>query len=301
MSNEPSHASSATSPDHAVDDEAIAEQESAEPSAPSTRSSLSSDETGNETPEDNMRTSDDQPVTPPVRSMVGLLKPRVTRAQILSAVLLGLLGFALVVQLQISQQDEFASLRQTDLVNLLDDVTRRNSDLEDEIVRLRALENELQSGSSSQRAALDAARQDVETQGILSGRLPAEGSGVTILLTEGSNPLPAASLFNVLEELRNAGAETVEVNGIRIVTSSYFVDNSQGVVIDGQVTTAPYVWKAIGDPKTLVPALEIPGGAMATVRSRGGDASITESEIVAIESVVELEGLEFATPQETQD
>ena len=234
---------------------------------------------------------------PPVsqkRALIRLLQPRATRAQFLSAALLGLLGFALVVQLQVQQQDELATLRESDLVNLLDDVTRRNSDLEDDIVRLRALESELRSGSSSQRAAIEAARENVTTQGILAGRLPAQGPGVTILLTDGDERLPAATLFNVLEELRNAGAEVIEINGIRLVTDSYFIDDAQGVEVDGTVITEPYIWTAIGAPDTLVPALEIPGGAMASVRSRGGQATITEAESVLIEAVVEPEEPEYA-------
>ncbi len=150
-------------------------------------------------------------------------------------VLCALLGFALVVQVSQTQEDQLSSLRQSDLVRLLDDVTQRSGELEDQVSSLEATRDELQSGSGRERAALELAEQQAETLGILSGRLPAAGPGVEIEVVEGAEPLEAFGLFNVLEELRNAGAEAMEVNGVRLVASSYFEDTSDGVVVDGQV------------------------------------------------------------------
>lgn len=238
-------------------------------------------------------------LTPKQRILIAL-KPRATRAQTLVSLLCAALGFALVVQLQVAQQDEFASLRQSDLVNLLDDVTRRSNELQDDVVRLRQQEAELQSGSKSHRAALEAAQQNAAVQGILAGRLPAQGPGVNVRVVEGSKPLRAALLFNVLEELRNAGAEAVEVNGIRMVTSSYFEDLAGGgVEINGIRTQSPYVWKAIGEPNTLQPALEIPGGALASIRSSEGEATVTVADLIEVTATVEIGAPKYATPVET--
>jgi uncharacterized protein YlxW (UPF0749 family) len=147
-------------------------------------------------------------------------------------------------------------------------------------------------------AAQQAAEENAATQGILSGRLPAEGPGITIGVTEGEKAISASALFNILEELRNAGAEAVEVNGLRMITSSYFTDTDQGVVIDGVVVAAPYQWKAIGDANTMQPALEIPGGAMASIRSNGGEGNISVLDTVEIKSVVEVREPEFARPMD---
>lgn len=226
------------------------------------------------------------------------LRPRASRAQVLAAVLCAVLGFALVVQLRQTSQDEFANLRQSDLVRILDDVTRRSEDLTREAAELRDSEFELRSGSDSQQAALELAEQTAITQGILSGRLPAQGPGIEITIREDDEAIRAAQLFNVLEELRNAGAEAIEVNGIRMVTTSYFADAGDGIVIDGEAVEAPYRWLVIGDPSTLEPAVEIPGGAMATIRSKGGETRITQLELVEILSVREPAEPRFASPVE---
>lgn len=238
-------------------------------------------------------------LTPKQRLWIAM-KPRATRTQILVALLCASLGFALVVQLQVAQQDEFASLRQSDLVNLLDDVTQRTSELEADLVRLRSQEAELESGSQSNMAALEAARENAQVQGILSGRLPAEGPGISIGVYEGGKELRAATLFNILEELRNAGAEAIEVNGLRMVASSHFVDLGRGgIEIDGVRTQAPYLWKAIGDPNTLQPALEIPGGALSSVRSSDATVAVDALDKVQIVSTVEVRAPKFAVPLET--
>ncbi|SDC18279.1 Uncharacterized conserved protein YlxW, UPF0749 family [Sanguibacter gelidistatuariae] len=257
-----------------------------------------------EEPDDAAASPADAPSTetaprPPMtawRRVRGAWRPRATRAQILAAILCAVLGFALVVQLRQTQQDEFAGLRQSDLVRILDDVNRRSDALEREAAALRETEFELQSGSDSQRAAIELAEQNVAVQGILSGRLPAEGPGLEITIVEGTKRITAARLFNVLEELRNAGAEAIDVNGIRMVTSSYFTDADQGVVIDGIPVSAPYRWSVIGDPQTLEPAIAIPGGAMATITTNGGRTTIQQKTLVEIRSVREPAEPKYATP-----
>ncbi|MFD4991963.1 DUF881 domain-containing protein [Cellulosimicrobium cellulans] len=239
------------------------------------------------------------PTRPEPRGLRGLgraLRPRASRSQIVVGVLCALLGFALVVQVSQTQEDQLSSLRQSDLVRLLDDVTQRSGELEDQVSSLESTRDELQSGSGRERAALELAEQQAETLGILSGRLPAEGPGVEIEVVEGTEALDAFALFNVLEELRNAGAEAMEVNGVRLVASSYFEDSAEGVVVDGQTITSPYRWNVIGDPSTLETALEIPGGAMASLRADGARTTITQQDRVEVTATVEPGAPQYATP-----
>ncbi|MCO7271762.1 DUF881 domain-containing protein [Cellulosimicrobium cellulans] len=239
------------------------------------------------------------PTRPEPRGLRGLgraLRPRASRSQIVVGVLCALLGFALVVQVSQTQEDQLSSLRQSDLVRLLDDVTQRSGELEDQVSSLESTRDELQSGSGRERAALELAEQQAETLGILSGRLPAEGPGVEIEVVEGAEALDAFSLFNVLEELRNAGAEAMEVNGVRLVASSYFEDSAEGVVVDGQTISSPYRWNVIGDPSTLETALEIPGGAMASLRADGARTTITQQDRVEVAATVEPAAPQYATP-----
>lgn len=262
--------------------------------SPSSDTSEAASEQDPQSPEEARRAA--RAAMTPGSRLRSAFRPRMTRAQVLAAVLCAVLGFALVVQLQQNQQDEFSGLRQSDLVRILDDVSKRSDSLEREASSLRETEFELRSGSDSQQAAVELAEKNAEIQGILSGRLPAEGPGLEIQIVQGDSPISAARLFNVLEELRNAGAEAIDVNGIRMVTSSYFEDTPSGVSVDGIVVAPPYRWTVIGDPQTLEPAMAIPGGAMASITTSGGRTTIAQKELVQIRSVRDPAEPQFAKP-----
>ena len=219
----------------------------------------------------------------------------------MAAFLCAVVGFALVAQLRQVQEDEFSSLRQSDLVRILDDVTRQADSLEKDSSQLRQTEFELRSGTEGQRAAQEAAQKNAEIQGILSGRLSATGPGIEITILDANNNLRASHFVTILTELRNAGAEVMEINGQRVITSTYFADSDNGLIVDGKEIKSPYHWVAIGDPKTLTPALEIPGGAMSNVRNTKATVSINDSDKVIINSTIETPTLKAATPVTEND
>lgn len=234
------------------------------------------------------------------RALIDAMRPQANRSQLLAAVLCAALGFALVVQVQQSAQDPLSSARQDDLVRLLDEVTQRSEQLADQVTELSRTRDELQSGTGQAQAAVDLAEERAGSEGILSGRLPAVGPGVEIVVRDSGESVDASKMFNVLEELRNAGAEVVELDGIRLVTSTWFRDTDEGIVVDGQPLDPPYRWTVIGDPSTLSPALEIPGGALATLRTAGAEATIVEHDEVEVTAVREPSEPRYATPQGPQ-
>ncbi len=230
------------------------------------------------------------------RALGRALRPRASRPQAIVGLLCGLLGFALVVQVRQTQVEGLAALPQAELVRILDQANQRTEELEREAAALEATREELLTGSDQQQAAIEAATEAAITQGILAGRLPARGPGMELTIADPQRGVPALTLFNVLEELRNAGAEAVQVNDLRIVASTYFVDSPDGVVVDGVVIDPPYRWVAIGDPDTLVPALEIPGGAMSSIRTNGGTGTARARDEVQVTATRTVPEPRFATP-----
>src|SRR5450756_445151 len=225
------------------------------------------------------------------------MAPRASRAQAIVAVLCAVLGFAVVTQVHSAQQNDLSTLRQDDLVRLLDGVTRQADLLEKEAATLRGQQTQLESGTDKNRVAQQAAEVRAGTQGILAGRLPAEGPGIQLTVYDPVGVIKAATLFNILEELRNAGAEAIQLEDRRITASSYIVDTAGGVIVDGSTLTAPYTWLAIGNSHDLLVALEIPGGVIAAVRQLGGDANLTESAKVTIDAKRAPSAPQYATPK----
>lgn len=232
----------------------------------------------------------------PWQVLVRAAVPRATRGQVVTGLLCAVLGFALVVQVQANREDPLATLRQDELVRLLDDVTRNGEDLEAQVAQLRAQRNELVTATDGDRAAREAARERAEVQGILAGRLPAEGPGIEVVIADPTRGVPATALYTLLEELRNAGAEAIQLGDQRLTASSYIIDAREGIVVDGVAIDPPYRWLAIGDPDTMTTALGIPGGALAVIRNAGGVTTVTPGELLQVTAVKQVDPPRYATP-----
>ena len=97
--------------------------------------------------------------------------------------------------------------------------------------------------------------------------------------------IDAAVLFTLLEELRNSGAEVIEINDVRVVTSTYISDTSNGLVCDGTKLKAPYTIRVIGDVDNLQNAVNLAGGVGSRLKVKyGATVSIDPSDKVTIKS-----------------
>lgn len=225
-----------------------------------------------------------------------LLRRQPTWVHVLIVALCAVVGFALAVQVRQTQEDTYATMRQDDLIRLLDELAARNRDLTEEGVELRRELAELESGSTSRAVAQEAAEQQARVQGILAGVLPVAGPGIELVVHDPAAQVSAPTFVTVLEELRNAGAEAIELNDQRITASSWLGTRPDGLVVSGVDIEPPYRWRVIGDPQTLAVALDIPGGALASIRGAGAAAEVSQLDRVEIASVQELEQPEWAIP-----
>lgn len=221
---------------------------------------------------------------------------RRSRTQVVVGLLLLALGFAFAVQVRSTQADVLSGARTTDLVRILDDLGEQRTRLTAEASRLRATMNELESGADQAGAARQAARERLTTLGILAGTLPAKGPGVILAVGDTDGGVMAADLLDAVQELRDAGAEAIQINDVRVVGSTSFIASAEGVMVDGTVVVPSYEIRAIGDPKTLASALAIPGGVIEGMREAGGRPSVTESTEVLIDALKPLPKAEYARP-----
>ena len=244
---------------------------------------------------------DDAPEQAEVPEQSGDQRRR-ARAGVLIGLLVGLLGFAMTVQLRSNQTDPaLASARQEDLVRILDDLDSRKERLQDEIDELEDRKRELASGAQGREAAREEARRRADELGILAGTLAAEGPGLVITFTPGSEPIRADKILNAVEELRGAGAEAMQITGrdrtaVRIVAATYFFDDGDNLEVDGQTLSAPYTLTVIGDPRTMRTALEIPGGVVSEVNKDGGTVTVDERDKVTVSALRRDDPPEYARP-----
>ncbi len=197
------------------------------------------------------------------------------------------LGFAIATQVRSTQQGGLESLRQDDLVRVLDDVSQRSSRLDQQLRDLQAQRDELASGAGTGEAAAAQAQKRLDTLRLLAGTASAQGPGIRITITDPAQKVTAPMLLDVLQELRDAGAEVVQYGANRVVASSWFATGSSGtdIQVDGQPLARPYVILAIGDKQTLAAAMNIPGGIVETVRRQNATSRVEQLDTVRVDAL----------------
>jgi uncharacterized protein YlxW (UPF0749 family) len=239
--------------------------------------------------------------------LVSALRPRVKRGHLLPAVLCAVLGFAVVVQVRSTQDTGLEGLRQTDLVRILDDVSERAARLRQEARDLEDTQARVTAGSGGSLAALQEAQERARVLGVLAGTLPASGPGIELTISDPRGEVGSEVLLDALQELRDAGAEAVEVSSlegsaVRVVASTSFVDPAEGgadqggVVVDGTLLVSPYRFRVIGDPRTLASALDIPGGVLDVLRQKDAQGVVTQRDELTISSLRAAPSPRYARP-----
>lgn len=211
--------------------------------------------------------------------------PRLTRANLITAALAVLLGFAIATQVQQTQAGGLEQLREDELVQLLDDVSARSARLDEEIRALEADRDTLKSGVGSSASALEQAQERLDTLGVLAGTVPAVGPGVRMTIEDPALKVSGTVLLDIVQELRDAGAEVIQIGAVRVVASTSFVDAEGVVFIDAQEVSRPFTIAAIGEPSTLSSAMNIPGGVSETVRGLGGELTTSETATLRIDAL----------------
>jgi uncharacterized protein YlxW (UPF0749 family) len=230
-----------------------------------------------------------------------LLRP--TRGQVVVAVLLALLGYAAVTQVRFTQVDNtYASLREQDLIDVLNDLARTSQRAESEIARLQRTRDDLQSDTGAREAALAQAQQQADNLSILAGLVPVSGPGIRVTATEETGQVDVQTMVDTIQELRTAGAEAIQINGqVRVVADTAIEDASGGLLVDGQLVSSPYVIDAIGDPDTLADSgIDFPDGPRDLFAEDGATITVDELQSLDIESVVKPEKPGYASPAPAQ-
>ena len=232
----------------------------------------------------------------PWQRLLRMARPRATKANAFAALLAILLGFAVATQVHQNQVVGLESLRQSELVTILDNATLLSSRLDQNARELQTTRDALVSGSTGDAAALKAAQQRLDTLGVLAGTARAHGPGIQMTIGDPRAKVTPPLLLDAIEELRDAGAEAIQVGDVRVVASSFFGQSGSGIAIDGIKLTQPYAILAIGDAQTMSSAMEIPGGLSENVRQLGASITVTQRSDVTVGALHALRAPRYARP-----
>lgn len=185
-------------------------------------------------------------------------------AQVSMSLVALLIGLLLVGQLRSqARPTEISSLSAQDLSTLIETLSDRNRELRSGVSDVREQLREYRLAQTQGQSALEVSREDLRRITAFSGQAAVIGQG---LILQVNGELDAVAVNDLLNELRNAGAEAIAVDQIRITARSVCVLGAGSLQIDGTQVGRSFSIRAVGDPDGLLAALQRPGGIISQLR-----------------------------------
>jgi uncharacterized protein YlxW (UPF0749 family) len=231
----------------------------------------------------------------------GMLRRGRTMFGALAILLCLLLGVAIVTQVRQNESgDALDTARPADLLVLLDSLRQREATLNTEVAELQRTLTALQASGSSDQTAIENAQARLAALSILIGTVGATGPGVTVRIEDPGPGVAPEAMLDVVNELRAAGAEAMEIGdghrAVRVGVDTWIVGAPGALTVDAKTLSPPYSVLAIGDPPTLAAAMNIPGGAVDSVKRVGGTMSVQQGNRVDITALRQPKPRQYAQP-----
>jgi uncharacterized protein YlxW (UPF0749 family) len=208
----------------------------------------------------------------------GELTARSQRLIIFSLIAIGL-GFLIVIQLrsQAAVARTLAAQDDTSVALLINALNRANNQLLQQSAALAEQQTQLHQALTSGGADSKALSKELTTLRELNGAVAVHGPGLEIRI---QGPVMDFELQDALNNLRNAGAEAISLNGYRIIGSTPVVSRGDILMIAGHAVGTPLVLLVIGDAEQLGPAADLSASSLQTrvqvSIQRKSDLAITE-------------------------
>jgi uncharacterized protein YlxW (UPF0749 family) len=144
------------------------------------------------------------------------------------------------------------------LARLIADLTDRDRQLRDEIFDLRLRLEVAQNTVAGGEGSIDEARRQLAQLQVFSARSRVTGPGIAVKI---DGAFDERALSDLVNEMRNAGAEAIAVNDARVGPRSWFGPGSPGtLVVDARELRGPWTVSAIGASEVLHVAMTRTGG-----------------------------------------
>lgn len=137
------------------------------------------------------------------------------------------------------------------------------------------------------------------------GMTEVNGQGITIVCKDGeissSSILTSqylvhdGDLLNLINALKNAGAEAISINEQRIVNKTSIYCSGNIIMVNNERVGSPFVIKAIGNPEGLYGAIIMPGSYYSKMKEDGVQVSITKENSLVIPKYNGTYKYEYAT------
>jgi uncharacterized protein YlxW (UPF0749 family) len=151
--------------------------------------------------------------------------------------------------------------RSTDLAVVVSGLESQREDLEERLAELREQLDEYEREAAESAGVREAYLLELDRARQAAGLSAVEGPGVEIMLGDGSDLASGADpndylihdsdLVAVVNALLNGGAEAVDINGQRVISTTPIRCAGTTILVNSARLGTPYTIRAIGDPEAL--------------------------------------------------
>lgn len=220
---------------------------------------------------------------------------KLKKDKITISVIIGLMFFVLTIVIFV----QFKTIKYTD-INALE--TMQESELRKEITGIKTKYEETltkleetngmikeyeETINTDKEASILLQEELIQSRNIL-GKNDVYGEGIIVTLTDVEvgkyGKVYAKDLIELVNQLKESGAEAISINDQRIVLNSYISDiNSTYISVNGKWLVSPYVVKAIGDTTYLESGLsQKQYGYLDSKKNEGKDVKLEKSKNILI-------------------
>jgi uncharacterized protein YlxW (UPF0749 family) len=171
-----------------------------------------------------------------------------------------IIGLLLVGQLRSQARPiELSSLSAQELSALIETLQAANVELSDGLDELRAQIRDYERAAVEGQSDIVISQEALRAISAFGGLVGVEGQGIRIVAEGSFDPI---AVNDLIHELRNAGAEAIAIDDIRITAPSVAVLGTSAIEVDGVPIGPSFEVLAIGSPDGLQAAIERPGGIL---------------------------------------
>ncbi len=163
-----------------------------------------------------------------------------------------LMGFFLTRQFYLQEKVKKVTQpeREKELALEVSQLIKSNKELQQQLAKLNAQYDTLHQKTQNRQNAKNSLKASIDEYQIIVGSMAVKGPGIVL---EANEDLSLTQMTDLINALKNIGAEAIEINGIRITPTSGWDDDS---------FKSPLFIKVIGDSRILKDSLERRGGIL---------------------------------------
>lgn len=205
-----------------------------------------------------------------------------------------ILTFAITVQLRVSSLSESESSQTKITDKLKDEIFRLNDENVKLAEKFQNTTSELDD-ARNQASQNDSSSKDkselIKKYTIVSGKIDVTGQGIIIKYKPSDNEAKAdmvKDLRDIVNEIKNAGAEAIEINNQRIIGTTAIEMVKNKIEINDTEVSGNFIIKAIGDSNLMYSGLIRPGGTIENIRESGVSIEINSENTIKINKYNEI-------------